>query len=869
MGVVHLAHSRHLILSLLWLSLGCGGASPPAYQNAGGPVEARVRDLLARMTPEEKFWQLYALPDNLESNRQRYAQGVFGLQIRTGATAAQAADRINAIQRYFLEESRLGIPIIPFEEALHGLVAPGATVFPQAIGLAATWDTAIVGRVAQAIARETITRGIRQVLSPVLNIATDVRWGRVEETYGEDPFLTTAMGVAFIQPFETAGIVTTPKHFVANVGDGGRDSYPIDWSARLLREVHFPPFQAALQQGHARSVMASYNSVDGLPATASPWLLTEVLRKEWGFAGYVFGDAGATGGANVLHFTSRDYTESTARAVNAGLDVIFQTSYDQYPLFYQAFKSGLIPEQRVNAAVARVLRTKFALGLFDNPYADTAAAARANGASEHRALALDAARKSITLLTNERHTLPIATSIRSIAVIGTDADQARLGGYSGPGNQPISILEGIRQVVSAGTRVGYAPGPGRSTAEFVTIEERFFPNGLRAELFDNIALEGAPRIERTDRQVDFSWTIAPPDSTLPLDWYSLRWTGALTVPGVGTVRIGVDGNDGFRLFLDGQLVLDNWRKQSAGRHIAQRSLAPGRSYQVRLEYYENTGSGRVKLIWDHGAATDAHARIAAAAALARNSAAAVVTVGLEEGEFRDRSSLALPGHQEALIEAVAATGTPTVVVIIGGSAVTMRWLDQVDAVVDAWYPGEVGGRAVAEVLFGTVNPAGRLPISFPRTEGQLPLTYYHKPTGRGDDYLDQTGQPLFPFGFGLSYTTFQYSALALEPASAVRGGTVVVRFQIRNIGARAGDEVVQLYLRDEFASIARPVMQLAGFQRIHLRAGEQREIAFTLTPTQLSLLDGALKPVLEAGTFRVMVGASSKDIRLRGILTVQ
>jgi len=394
--------------------------------------------------------------------------------------------------------------------------------------------------------------------------------------------------------------------------------------------------------------------------------------------------------------------------------------------------------------------------------------------------------------------------------------------------------------------------------------------GFRGEYFDNPTLAGVPRVVRTDARVDFGWTLNAPARGIPFDWYSVRWTGRLTAPSSGVRHLGVEGNDGYRLWLDGRLVVDDWQKRSYGARLAAVSIAPGSVHDLRVEFFEPAGNARVKLVWDAGLVDDAARRIDEAAALARRSDVAVVVAGIEEGEFRDRASLALPGRQEELIERVAATGTPTVVVLIGGSAVTMsRWLDRVAAVVDAWYPGEAGGRAVADVLLGTTTPAGRLPITFPVAEGQLPLYYDHEPTGRGDDYVDLTGQPLFPFGYGLSYTTFAYSALAIEPAVIAPNGSATVRCRVRNVGDRAGDEVVQLYLRELVASVARPVIQLQGFRRVHLAPGEEREVAFTLGTEQLRLLDRDLRWVVEPGVFRVLVGASSKDIRLRGDLTVR
>jgi beta-glucosidase len=855
----------------------------PPYRDPALPVESRVRDLLARMTLEEKFWQLFMIPGDLDTPTNDYSHGIFGLQIPpaagdTGAGAPRAhAERINAIQHYFVERTRLGIPIIPFDEALHGFAREGATVFPQAIGLAATWDTTLMARVAGAIARETRSRGVRQVLSPVINIASDVRWGRVEETYGEDQWLSARMAVAFVGPLERAGVVTTPKHFVANVGEGGRDSYPIEVSERRLEEYYFPPFKAAIGEGGARSIMSAYNSVDGTPASQNRWLLTTTLKSKWGFRGFVISDAAATAGATVLHLTEASTASAARHALSSGLDVIFQSSYEQYRPYWEAFRSGAIPDSIIDAAVTRVLRAKFELGLFEAPYVDADSAAFWNGHRDHRSLAREAARAGIVLLKNQSGVLPLKSSLRSIAVIGTDAVEARFGGYSGPGTHTVSILEGIRHRLGAGAGVGYAPGPGRVVVDHTVIDSAHLGSkqdgvpvrGLRGEYFDNPELSGTPSLIRTDARVDFAWTLSSPGPGIPLDWYGVRWTGQVTIPAAGVRRIGIEGSDGYRLYLDGRLVIDNWEKRSSGVRLVPVKLRAGQSYALRLEFFETTGNGRVRLVWDAGVADPWRARIDSAVALARRSAVAIVVAGIEEGEFRDRAFLRLPGHQEELIQAVARTGKPVVVVLIGGSAITMSpWLDQVDAVLDAWYPGEQGGPAVADLLFGDADPAGRLPITFPIAEGQLPLYYNHKPTGRGDDYLDLTGSALFPFGFGLSYTTFSYSALRLEAATIGVNDTAVVRCRVKNTGRRAGDEVVQLYLRDLQASVARPVEELKGFRRIHLEAGEEQEVTFLLTPEQLRILDADLHWVVEPGAFRVMIGASSRDIRLKGALDV-
>jgi len=850
---------------------GAAQAGPvPRYRDSAAPVAERVSDLLGRMTRDEKFWQLYMTPGDLDDPAQDWSNGVFGLQIAARAPDARShAERINAIQRFFTERTRLGIPIVSFDEAVHGLVQPGATMFPAAIGLAASWDPGLMRRVATAIARETRSRGIRQVLSPVVNLGSDVRWGRTEETYGEDPYLASVMAAEFTWGFEPAGVITTPKHFVANVGDGGRDSYPAEWSARELEERFFPPFRAAIGAG-AGSVMTAYNSVDGTPASQNRWLLTEVLKREWGFPGFVISDAAATAGAVVLHRTEPNTAQAARHALEAGLDVIFQSSFPQHRPYLEAFRSGVIADSIINSAVARVLRAKFERGLFEHPYSNPDSAAYWNGHPTHLALAREAARASIVLLRNESGVLPLDPGIRRLAVIGADAAEARLGGYSGPGVRPVSILEAIRSRLG-GDRVRFVSGPGRTGRTYTVIPpEAFEAGGLRGEYFANPQLAGDPRVVRTDARVDFTWTFNAPAPGIPRDWYSVRWTGRLRVPGEGARRIGVEGDDGFRLWLDGRLVLDNWKKQSYRSLLADAVLEPGTMHDLRLEYFETSGTTHLKLVWENGGVPDQSAAIEEAVAAARQSDAAVVVAGIEEGEFRDRAFLGLPGRQEELIRRLAETGTRVVVVLVGGSAVTMSgWLDRVSSVLQAWYPGEQGGPAVADVLFGDANPAGRLPITFPIAEGQLPLAYNHKPTGRGDDYLDLTGKPLFPFGFGLGYTSFEYSGLAIEPSAINPAGTAVVRFRIRNTGAREGEEVAQLYIRDGLASVTRPVLQLAGFQRIRLRAGEEREVSFAIGPPALRLLDRSLRWVVEPGAFQVLVGASSADIRLRGEVVVQ
>jgi len=875
----------------------CFGASAISqvllYKDPRVSVNERVEDLLQRMTLKEKFWQVFMIPGDLDEGKEKYKDGIFGFQtfakgqttdavgqmLTYGSSGSpmQTAEKINAMQKFFLEGTRLGIPIIPFDEALHGLVRDGAIAYPQSIALASTWNTDLMFKVASAIATESRTRGIRQILSPVVNLASDVRWGRTEETYGEDPYLSSQMGVAFVSAFENQGVITTPKHFVANVGAGGRDSYPIQFSERYLNELDFQPFKACFSVGKARSVMTSYNTLEGSPCTASDRLLNQILKRDWGFNGFVISDASAVGGANVLHFTAADYADATAQAINNGLDVIFQTSYDHYPLFWEAFEKGMVNSDALNEAVRRVLRAKFELGLFENPYVDAAEAEKWNGHTSFREIARQAARESIVLLKNDDHVLPIKNTIRSVAIIGPDAVESRLGGYAGPGIKKISILDGLKAQLPSGCKVSYSHGVDREFQPYATVPSQYLSctfegknrNGLFAEYFGNINLSGMPALTRVDENMQFGWTLYSPDPKLAFDCYSIRWTGKLTAPENGKFEIGIEGNDGFRLFINNILVIDNWKKVSFGTKTISYNFEKDKSYDIRIEYFESSGSARFRLIWNNGIEAIWQKQIDEAVAVANTAEVVIVTVGIEEGEFRDRALLGLPGKQEQLIEAVSATGKPVIVLLSGGSAITMKsWMDRVKAIVDIWYPGEEGGNAVADILLGKYNPSGKLTITFPMHEGQLPLVYNHKPTGRGDDYNNLTGQPLFPFGYGLSYTSFEFSDLKFSQQRISSDGKALVSCKVKNTGSVAGDEVVQLYLRDLLASVSQPVIALKGFKKISLQPGETKEVTFEITSGMLQMLDKDLKWIVEPGDFRIMIGASSKDIQLMDNLTV-
>lgn len=886
-------HLRICFCLVLFSLLYCHAfAQQLPYQNPRLPHTVRVKDLLSRMTPEEKFWQLFMAPGSL-ADTQQLRKTVFGLQLNAGTQtnltqqilryengqdAIRFAQQANAVQSFLMQKTRLGIPGIFFEEGLHGLVAKGATVFPQSIALAATFDTSLMRNIGAAIAKEARIRGIRQILSPVLNIAADPRWGRTEETYGEDPLLCSWMGQAYIRAMEQAGVITTPKHFIANSGDGGRDSYPIHHNERLLRESYYPPFFDAIQKAGARSVMTAYNSIDGRPASANHYLLQDVLKKQWGFAGFVISDANAVGGANVLHMTAKDYADAGKQSIQGGLDVIFQTDLKHHALFIPPFLNGAIAMHTIDAAVARVLLAKFQLGLFDQPYVpipdpDTIKAL----SNKHLALAKQAAVASMVLLKNQDQVLPIQPTVRKIAVIGTDATEARLGGYSGTGNQVVSILEGMQEAFKHQAAIVYAPGCGRKSIKHQTVpttmlrvqDNGVWRDGLQARFYADPDRAGLPVAGRIDPVIDAHWTLYPPVPELKPDHYAVEWTGYLQPDTTGVFELGLEGNDGYRLYLNDQLLIAEDNKQSFHLRTVSVALQKDRLYPIKVQFRETQGNGRIRLITNMHVQHNAHESIAEAVAVAKDADIIVAVVGIEEGEFRDRARLSLPGKQEKQLQELAATGKPLVVVLIGGSAITMQpWIDSAAAVLMAWYPGEAGGLALADILRGQANPSGKLPISFPVAEGQLPLTYLHKPTGRGDDYTDLSGQPLFPFGFGLSYTQFALSDLKINKQRIRAGESVTLTCMIENKGKYAGAEVVQLYLRDELASVARPLQELKNFQRVHLEPGARKQITFELKPEDFRMLNAKMASVIEPGMFRIMIGTSSKELVLKAAIEV-
>ena len=745
------------------------------YRNPSLPVEQRLADLLSRMTLEEKIAQMsifHMQTNNLPDEKveldgpvkQQLAHGVGALG-RPGQHSSARATAIwtNAVQKYLREHTRLGIPAFFVDEALHGLMAYGSTMFPQAIGLASSWDPELVKEVFTAAAREMRVRGENYALTPVLDLAREPRWGRTEETYGEDPYLGACIGVAAIRglqgvslanearPIDKQHVLATAKHFTAHgQPEGGRNSAPANISEREIRENFLVAFQAAVTEAGVGSVMASYNEINGIPVHVNKWLLRDVLRQEWGFQGFITSDGNGITQLEVLHHVAASKSEAARKALATGIDFELDACYSTTLL--SQVQAGAVPEAQVDTAVSRILKAKFLLGLFDDPSADPDEAETVTNCAEHRDLALKAAHRSLVLLKNDG-LLPLDIGkIKTLAVIGPNAAGLHLGGYSGDPGHGVSILDGIRQKVGRQANVLYAEGC-KITAE------------------------------------DF-------------------------------------GGQGWRGWHEDTTVVPD---PAEDEHLMAEALEAARKADVVLLVIGENES--------------------------------VCREAWGETHLGDRDSLDLPGRQNDLVRAVVETGVPTVALLINGRPLSINYVvEHVNAIFEGWYLGQEGGTAFADALFGDVNPGGKLPITFPRSVGQIPAFYNHKPSARRG-YLWADKSPLFPFGHGLSYTTFEYKNLQVTPAKIKPDGQATVSVDVTNTGTRPGDEVVQLYIHDVVTErVTRPVKELKGFRRITLQPGETRTIEFIIAPDKLSFLNENMERVVEPGVFDVMVGGSSAEV---------
>jgi len=734
------------------------------YLDPKQPVETRVNDLLSRMTLDEKFRQINMVDIRIfiddEGNFSEELADSFFNGMGIGVVQDPRfepevnAKIVNQLQKYLKTKTRLGIPAIVVCESLHGFMSPKATIFPQAIGLASTWNTEMLKEIASAIAKECRVNGINQTLAPDLDLAREPRWGRVEETFGEDPYLCSSMGVAYIKGVQGENefidndhIISTVKHYAAHGSpEGGINLSPVYAGERQLRELYLKPFEAAVKDAGALSVMPAYSELDGIPCSSSKMLLTKILRDEWNFKGYTFSDYGAISMLHTFHMTADSPEEAGRQALEAGMDLEAPSTYGFNDKLMEFVRTGVVSEKTLDRAVSNILRVKFLAGLFDQEtYGDPELAKKITNCEAHRNLALRAAHESVVLLKNENGLLPLDKNIDSIAVIGPNADSIQLGDYSIIKNDTVTPLQGIRSRASTNTKIYYAKGCG---------------------LYEQ-SREGFAEAVEAARKSKVAVVVVGESSML--------------TSGVGW---------GFE-------------------------------------------SGMVAL----------------------------------SGEGYDRSDLDLPGVQQALVEEIVKTGVPTVVVLVNGRPLSISWIaEHVPAILEAWYPGEEGGNALADILFGQVNPSGKLPVSFPKTVGQSPVYYNHKPSARGyyhmpgspekpgRDYVFIDTKPLFEFGYGLSYTQFEYSDLKVSPEKIRTDEKVTVTVNVKNAGNREGKEVVQLYITDLVSSVTTPVKQLQGFEKVSIKPGETKKISFTLTAKNLSLIDGEMKEIVEPGYFEVTVG---------------
>jgi beta-glucosidase len=784
--------------------------------------------------------------------------------------------------------ARLGILAYGWwSEALHGVMSSGCTVFPQAIALGSTWDPNLIHQVTTAISDEarvksnTTGKGLTY-WSPTINIARDPRWGRNEESYGEDPYLVSRIGVAFVTGMQGDDpvylkTVSTPKHFIANNTEYNRHSSSSNVGDRDLREYYMPGFRACIMEAGAQSAMGAYNALNGVPCCGNYMLLTEVLRDEWGFDGYVVSDCDAIEDIYASHHYVATAEQAAALGVLSGCDLNCGSVYQNS--LAQAVQQGLLSEADIDVDVTRLLMARFRLGEFDPPelVPYTSIPSSRLDCQEHRDLALTTALKSMVLLKNNG-ILPLdINDINSIAVIGPNANRCIFGGYSGTPNIQVNPLEGIQnKVAGQGITVSYAQGCEiQGELSVVAIPSEFLipagspaEHGLKGEYFNNKNLSGSPALVRIDNQVNFIWGEGSPNPAINADGFSVRWTGKLVPPVTKTYELAVTTDDGVRLYLDDELLINQWHDQATTTYSVFKDLQAGQEYDIVMEFYENTLHAEARLQWDYltGGIDDA-------VEIASNSDVAIVVVGTDltvANEGFDRSDIDLPGIQEDLIQAIYNVNPNTIVVLVNGSPVAVNWTQaHVPAILEAWYPGQAGGTAIADILFGDYNPGGKLPETFYASVEQLPGFDDYNVVDANRTYMYFEGEPLYPFGHGLSYTEFSYSNLQIEPNLITTAGTANISVDVQNVGGREGDEVVQLYVHDVAATVKRPIKELKRFKRINLQPGQTKTVTFTLPAEALAFYDTATESfAVEPGVFEIMVGSSCEDIRLSDTLVV-
>ena len=779
----------------------------------------------------------------------------------------------NDMETFYI--GRVNIPQLKMCDGPVGVRIGSATAFPSSICSAATWDPEMVYKVSSALAEEAKANGRNMSLAPCINIHRVPMGGRNFESFGEDPYLTSRLAVAYVKGLQDNKVIATVKHYACNNQEWERGTIDVKVDERALREIYLPGFEAAIKEGGSWSIMAAYNKVNGYHCSENDHLLNDILKNEWGFKGFVVSDWGAT--------------HSTVNAANYGLDLEMPKDDFFNDNLISAVKSGDVKEAVIDDKVRRILRAIFWLGLFDSQQPP---AGGSLDTPAHRQVALQSAREGIVLLKNSGGLLPIDLSkVRSIAVIGPNAAVNQHGGGGSSTVTPfysVSLLEALKKRIGGKVTINYAPGctmeseviPVESSALFTTYGNAKV-NGLTGEYFNNKEMSGSPAMTRADSQVNFNWYGGSPSKYIHADVFSARWTGKLVPPVSDEYELQLASDDASRLFLDGQKVIDNWGDHSYVLKTAKVRLEAGKSYDLKIEYFENWGEAAVKFGWVRSGQL-----LNEAVEAAKRSDMVVLCAGLSwkfEGEGSDRKNMSLPVFQDELIEKIAAANKNTVVVMNSGAPVLMdKWLDAVPALVEAWFPGQEGGNAEADILLGDYDPSGKLPVTFPAkwedcsAYGSYPgkggQVFYSDGIFVGYRHFDKQGtKVVFPFGYGLSYTTFEYSNLAITPGVAADDKiSVEVSFDLKNTGQREGAEVAQLYIKDTESSVERPPKELKGFKRVNLKPGETTKVVFKLNKRSLAFYDINKKDwTAEPGEFEVLVGGSSRDIKLKGVFILQ
>ncbi|MDF2543127.1 MAG: glycoside hydrolase family 3 domain protein [Herbinix sp.] len=850
------------------------------YMDKNISIEERINDLLSRMTLDEKVRQLDIYSGNefigdskvFDGDKFKELYGEIGigcLQIRYSSARLN-----NQIQEFHINNTRLGIPILFSEETLHGLVWPEATIFPQQIALAGTFEPELAYKQGRAIASEVRSLGIHEGWSPVLDLARDPRWGRVEEGYGEDTYLGAAFAYQMVKGLQgndlthNNTIVSEPKHFTGyGAPSGGLNCGPAMFGRRDHENYCLPIFEAAFKAG-ALNTMCSYNTIDGVAVAGDKDLLTNVLRDQLGMKGFVRSDMTAVRMLHTCHYAAKSDREAIKMGIEAGVDMqLYDYPHEVYQnTLIDLVNSGEITEETIDISCSRVLRVKFILGLFENPLIDESLSEKVVNCQEHKNIALEVAEKSICLLKNQNNILPLNKSIQNIAVIGPSAAVCRFGGYSSASSvdRAVTLYDGIKALVSKETSVTYNSGCSILDTDIKPIPPKWLraangERGLLGEYFNDLDFAEEPVCTRLDSLINFNFIYSKPAAGVNADRFAVRWSGTLVADRNFQGCIGLSTMDSMRLWIDNKLIVDGWDELNANQMV-DFDFVQGKEYAIKIEYKNDQRGARVIFGYNNG-----RLNMDEAIRIAKNANVAIVAVGDSEetcGENFDRADLNLPGKQLELVQAIHATGTPVILVLQNGRPLSITWENEnLPAIIEAWHVGEQGGLAIAKVIFGDVNPAGRLPMSFPKSVGQLPVHYNRCPFS-ATKYVEMDWLPLYPFGYGLSYTSFEYSNIKLSRPEIKANETIDIMFDVTNVGNCSGEEVAQLYIHDEYSSVLRPYKELAGFKRIHLDKGETKTVILTLGYEQLRLLNKNFQWVVEEGKFEVMVGNNSANILL-------